>query len=153
VQGSSQIQRGERCTGYDWINSERCFINEGGGNGLKTTVNDMTIFCEMILEKGRFNGKRILSPASVKQMNSNYNSSLPNPWDSWGLGWNYRGTKVDDAGVLRSAGTVEHGGWAGHKVLVEPEQGLTIVVFTGEYRENGFGDWGRINNMIIAACE
>ena len=152
---SRVLGRNERCTGYDWINSERCFSNEGGGNGLKTTVDDMTRFCGMILGRGRYNDKRILSPASIREMTSDYNSQLSsaNPWDAWGLGWNYRGTKVDDAGILRSPNSVEHGGWAGHKCMVDPERGISVTIFTAEYRENSFGDFGAINNMIIAACE
>jgi CubicO group peptidase (beta-lactamase class C family) len=148
------LGRGERCTGHGWINSENCYNNEGGGNGLKTTVNDLTNFSEMILANGRYKGQRILSPASIREMTANYNKSLANAWDSWSLGWNYRGIKVDDAGVLRSAGCVEHGGWAGHKILADREYGLAIVCFTGEY-EGGkvFPGFGRINNMIIAACE
>ena len=147
------LGRNERCTGYGWINSERCYKNEGGGNGLKTSVKDMSSFCEMIRENGRFDGHRILSPASIKQMTSNYNAVLPNVWDAWAPGWNYRGNKVDDAGVLRSAGSVEHGGWAGHKVFFDREYGLTIICFTGEYKDGVFPGFGRINNMIIAACE
>ncbi|MCL2097051.1 MAG: beta-lactamase family protein [Oscillospiraceae bacterium] len=147
------LGRNERCMGYGYINSERCYKNEGGGNGLKTTVNDTANFCEMILNDGRFNGRRILSPASIRQMTSNYNTSLPNQWDSWALGWNYRGTKVDDAGVLRSPGSVEHGGWAGHKISIDGEQGLSVICYSGVYNDDSFYALGMINNMIIAACE
>ncbi|MCL1859638.1 MAG: beta-lactamase family protein [Oscillospiraceae bacterium] len=147
------LGRNEKCTGHGWINSENCYNNQGGGNGLKTTVCDMSRFCEMILNEGKYNNQRIISPASIKQMGSNYNSSLPNSWDSWGLGWNYRGTKVDDAGVLRSSNSVEHGGWAGYKLLVDREYGLTAVCSVGEYDNGSFPGWGRIHNMIIAAFE
>ena len=147
------LGRGERCVGHGWINSENCYNNQGGGTGLKTTVNDMSRFCEMILGNGKYNNRRIISPASIKQMNSNYNSSLPNPWDSWSLGWNYRGTKVDDGGVLRSSDSIEHGGWAGYKLLVDREHGLSAVCSIGQYDDDSFPGWGRIHNMIIAAFE
>ena len=146
------LGRNERCTGYGFINSENCYNNQGGGNGLKTTVDDMSRFCEMILGDGKYNNYRIISPASIKQMASNYNSSLPNAWDSWGLGWNYRGTKVDDSGVLRSADSIDHGGWAGHRILVDAKFGLSVIAFYGQY-EGYPDDFGRISNMIIAACE
>lgn len=146
------LGRNERCSGYGWINSEGNYTRESGAGGLKTTPNDMSRFCEMILGEGRYNNQRILSPASVREMTKNYNTTLSNPWDAWGLGWNYRGTKVDDAGVLRSERSIEHGGWAGHKFLVDPEYGLSVITYMGEYNE-GFSDWGRINNMIIAALD
>lgn len=147
------LGRNERCTGYGWINSEGNYSRESGAGGLKTTANDMSRFGEMILGEGSYNNQRILSPASIREMTKNYNTTFTNPWDSWGLGWNYRGIKVDDAGVLRSECAVEHGGWAGHKILIDPSHGVSVITYTGEYSENGFFDYGRINNMIIAALD
>ena len=149
------LGRNERCMGYGWINSEECYTSESGAGGLKTTVNDMISFCEMIRNKGRYNGHRVLSPASVFEMTKNHNPEFTNPFDSWGLGWNYRSTKVDNAGDLRSASSIEHGGWAGHRFLVDPEYGLTVVKYSGSYGEHDgeLSIWGRISNMIIAACE
>ena len=149
------LGRNEKCMGYDWINSESCFVNESGAGGLKSTVNDMIKFCEMILNKGRYENNRVLSPASVHEMTKNHNPEFENPFDSWGLGWNYRGTKVDNAGDLRSADAIEHGGWAGHRLLVDPVYGLTVVKYSGSYGEHDgeLSIWGRISNMIIAACE
>ncbi|MCL2775083.1 MAG: serine hydrolase [Oscillospiraceae bacterium] len=151
------LGKNEKCVGYGWVNSEGNYTNESGGGGLKSTANDMSNFAQMILGEGRYKGRRILSPASVHEMTSNYNTSLPNLWDAWGLGWNYRSRKVDDAGVLRSEHAVEHGGWAGHKILADSEHGLSVIIFAGEYNEpddmGSHGNWGKINNMIIAACE
>ncbi|MCL1859639.1 MAG: beta-lactamase family protein [Oscillospiraceae bacterium] len=151
------LGRNEKCQGHGWINSEENYNRESGAGGLKTTANDMSNFCEMILNEGKYNNRRILSPASVREMTKNYNSSLPNAWDSWGLGWNYRGAKVDDAGVLRSERAIEHGGWAGHKILIDPDRGLSVIIYTGEYNEpndmGSFGNWGKINNMVIAALD
>ena len=148
------IGRGEKCIHSDWLNSEGCYTSESGGGGLKTTVNDMTRFCEMILGEGRYNDKRILSPASVREMTSNYNSNFTNSWDAWGLGWNYRGKKVDDAGVLRSAHAVDHGGAAGHRIFVDRAYGLSVITYAAEYDvPNEFWNWGKIHNVIIASCE
>ena len=147
------LGRNERCTSYEWLNSEGNYTRESGAGGLKTTANDMTNFCEMILGDGRYKGRRILSPASIREMTSNYNPTFANPWDAWALGWNYRGNKVDDAGVLRSSGSVEHGGYAGHKILVDREYGVSIICYIGEYADGSFPGFGRVNNMVIAALE
>ena len=145
------LGRDERSPGHGWLNSEGCYTRESGAGGLKTTPNDMSNFCEMILGQGRYKGQRILSPASVREMTSNYNSDFSNPWDAWALGWNYRGTKVDDSGVLRSARSVQHGGWGGHVFMIDPEYGLSIILYTAPYP--GFRSWSIPNNMVIAACE
>jgi CubicO group peptidase (beta-lactamase class C family) len=150
------LGRSEKCIGYGWINSDGNYNNESGSGGLKTTANDMSNFAQMILNNGRFEDRRILSPASIREMTSNYNVDLGS-YGAWGLGWNYRGKKVDDAGMLRSEHAIEHGGWAGHKILIDPEYGLSIIIYTGEYNApgdmGGNGNWGKINNMIIAALE
>ena len=147
------LGRNERCTGYGWINTEGNYNRESGAGGLKTTAVDMSRFCEMILGNGRYNDQRILSPASIRQMTKNYNTTFANPFDSWGLGFNYRGQKVDDAGVLRSEISLDHGGWAGHKLMIDPEHGVSVITYLGEYSDDVFSNYGRINNMIIAAFE
>ena len=149
------LGRNERCTGYGWINSEGNYKSESGSGGLKTTANDMARFCEMILGGGKYNSKRILSPASIHEMTSNYNAYLTNEWDPWGLGWNYRHKKVDNEGSLRSERALDHGGWAGHKVMLDPKYGISVIIYFGEYDQGAgiYGDFGMINNMIIAALE
>ena len=154
------LGRNEKCTGYGWINSEGNYTSESGSGGLKTTANDMARFCEMILGGGKYNDKRVLSPAGVREMTDNYNNYLPGESDSWSLGWNYRGRKVDNEGVLRSPRAIEHGGWAGHRIMVDPERKISVILYFGEYdpaqnikAAGMYDEFGRINNMIIAACE
>ena len=145
------LGRHERSSGHEWLNSEQCYTRESGAGGLKTTPNDMSNFCEMILGEGRYKGRRILSPASIREMTRNYNANFSNPWDAWALGWNYRGTKVDDSGVLRSAQSIQHGGWGGHAIMVDPNYGLSVILYASAW--SNLFRWSIPNNMIIAACE
>jgi len=152
------LGRNDRCTSYQWLNDKGSYRNESGSGGLKTTANDMARFLEMILGQGKYNGQRILSPASIREMSTNYNEQLTGKWDAWGLGWNYRGNKVDREGRLRSSRALEHGGWAGHKIMVDPEYGVSLIIYFGEYEwdkggQETYADFGRINNMVMAACE
>jgi len=153
--------RNEKCVDYQYVNSENCFTNDRASGGLKSTVIDMCRFGDMLLGEGTLDGVRILSPASVREMSKNHNYMLSenDPWSSWGLGFNLRSTKKDDAGVLRSACSLEHGGACGHKFLADPEYGVSISIFTGEYDSPVFtadhvevkNIYYAINNMIIAA--
>ena len=155
--------RNEKCNGHDFLHSERLFTNDIASGSLKSTVADMCRFGDMLLGNGKLDGVRVLSPASICEMKKdhNYKLSEENPWSSWGLGFNIRTTKKDDAGVLRSAFSLEHGGAFGHKFLADPEYGVTICVFTGEYEAKVFnGEHAKarnifysINNMIIAALD
>ncbi|MGO4834472.1 serine hydrolase domain-containing protein, partial [Rhizobiaceae sp. 2RAB30] len=69
---------------------------ESGGGGLVSTVDDYHSFCRMLLGKGSYRGKRILSDRSVDEMTTDQitpeqkaNSPfVPGFWDNrgWGLG-------------------------------------------------------------------
>lgn len=146
------IGRKEGALGYPWINSPDCMNNTHAQNGLKSTVSDLCRFCDMILAQGELDGKIILSPASIREMSENHNFKL-NEWDSWGLGWNLRGRKKDDAGVLRSAVSLEHGGWAGSKILCDPIYGLSLAIFSGEWDPSEKSGVNNIINVIYSSLQ
>jgi hypothetical protein len=85
--------------------------------------------------------------------NHNHKLSAINPWDSWALGFNLRGQKKDDAGVLRSEVSLEHGGMCGCKFIADPVCGISIAVMTGEYKVPCKNVYFPINNMIISALD
>ena len=155
------LGRGERCEGYPYINSKQYYQSESGSGGLKTTVCDITNFGRMILNKGEFDGNRVLSGRSVEEMTRNHNGDVnfekkaENIYAAWGLGWNIRCEKKDDTGLLRSANCIDHGGWAGTKFVVDPDFDLTAAIFTAEYKQDEIklpsAIYGNIMNVIYSA--
>ena len=144
------IERKEKAKGYPFINSVNCMNNTCAQNGLKTTVSDLCRFSDMILSKGTLNEKTIISPVSIREMSENHNFDL-SVWDSWSLGWNLRGKKKDDAGILRSAISLEHGGWAGSKILCDPAYDLSVAIFSGEWEEEKKSGLNNIINVIYSS--
>ena len=61
---------------------------EDGGSGLVSTANDYLKFATMLLNKGSFNGKRILNPETVEIMTSNQveKKAKPYKFDAFGFG-------------------------------------------------------------------
>ena len=59
--------------GDDEFSKSRNFLS--GGGGLCSTISDYANFCQMLLNKGIFNGNRILSPTTIDFMTQNH---LPN---------------------------------------------------------------------------
>ena len=57
-----------------------------GGGGMVSTIEDYYRFAQMLADGGELNGKRILSPATVKLMTSNH---VPEPLltQGFGIGW------------------------------------------------------------------
>lgn len=145
------IGRKEHALGYPWINTQNCMDNIHAQNGLKTTVADLCLFNDMVLAQGQLNGINILSPASIREMSENHNFDLKNVWDCWSLGWNLRGKKKDDAGVLRSSISLEHGGWAGSKMLCDPQYNLSVAIFSGEWKKSTKSGVNNIINVIYSS--
>ena len=148
------------CEGAPWINSERNYQSESGSGGMKTTVGDITNFCRMILGGGVWNGERILSRRSVAEMTRNHNDGVASngsvAYAAWGLGWNIRMDKKDDSGLLRTVSCLDHGGWAGTKIVADPGEDVTAAIFTAEYKtgvkplENVYGP---ILNALYSALD
>ena len=113
-----------------------------GGCGVKSTVVDMSRFGQMYLDEGVFDSRRILSKASVRTLTANHNTGLPLAYHNggifdpaWGLGWNM-GSKKDDAGMLRSASSFEHGGFGCVKLLCDPQVDIVAAFFTVSIEDN-----------------
>ena len=97
-----------------------------------STASDLFAFYQMMLNGGQFNGRRILSPASVEVMTMCHTSGVDSlsPRRSsgihYGLGWN---VVCDPGGTqeLRSIGSFGHGGLLNTNGWVDPQKHLVTV--------------------------
>ena len=55
-----------------------------GGEGLVSTMSDYANFCKMLLNRGTYNGNKIISSASIDMMTSKYSIGRPNEFASIG---------------------------------------------------------------------
>jgi|TARA_B110000240_G_scaffold21968_1_gene22290 CubicO group peptidase (beta-lactamase class C family) len=55
-----------------------------GGEGLVSTMSDYANFCKMLLNRGTYNGNKIISSASIDMMTSKYSVGKPNEFASIG---------------------------------------------------------------------
>jgi len=145
------VGRSEKAVGYPWQISPENFVSESGAGGLKTTVPDILKFAEMILNDGTYHNKPIISRFSARELKTNQNTNLKNEWDAWTMGLNYRGSKKDDAGNLRSSCALDHGGYGGSKFFIDPEQNLTYAFYCVEVESNHYNVFGRFTNMLYNA--
>jgi CubicO group peptidase (beta-lactamase class C family) len=145
------VGRSDKAVGHGWQNTPRCYINESGAGGLKTTALDILKFAEMIRNDGKYEGKRIMSHFSVREMKTNQNTNLPGEWDAWTMGFNIKHIKKDDTGNLRSSTTLDHGGYGGCKFVIDPEEGLTYAIYCVEVNEPTYNVFGRFTNMLYSS--
>lgn len=105
------------------------FVRASGG--MISTVMDYAIFCQMFLNGGIYNGKRILSENTVKIMTSPQTASIYSTEELksrntfYGYGWS-----VSNEGVF------SHGGSDGTNAWIDPNNDLIVLVFTQSPGEN-----------------
>jgi CubicO group peptidase (beta-lactamase class C family) len=96
-----------------------------GNAGLFSTAEDLFIFAQMMLKKGKLNGVRILSPLSVEKMTSVY----PRVQHSGrGLGWDLDSSYSTNGGDLFGENSYGHTGYTGTSIWIDPDT-ETIVIF------------------------
>ncbi len=118
---------------------------EMGGSGLVGTVSDYLRFAQMLANKGKYNGTRILGGKTVEFMTSNHlTPDFPHdPLTSlfgrggkarhWGFGFGLTGSVVTNpatAGLPVSKGTFGWGGAATTHFWVDHEEELVGIVHT-----------------------
>lgn len=104
--------------------------------GLFSTASDVGRFCQMVLNGGAFNGKRILSESAVKQMTTRQTPDTLK--ESYGLGWSVGG------------GGFGHGGAYATNMSIDLKTGL-ITVFLVQHA--GFpNDGGKSQGVFRQAA-
>lgn len=109
-----------------------------GGAGLSSTLYDYAIFLQMMLNEGEYNGKRFLSPTTVRLITTNQIGDLNQGADKFGLGFSI--TSERSATRLPvSAGAYNWGGFFGTTYWVDPKEGIVALLYTQKV-PNSFGD-------------
>ena len=123
----------------DWNWNSSYWWNFGAPwGGMFTTVEDMTVFCQMFLNGGRCGEVQILSPTTVAAMTIDQIAAMPNITEEvkltnrWGLGWHLRSLSSSGFGDLVSESTYGHSGATGTLVWLDPQLQLTCVIFTND---------------------
>jgi CubicO group peptidase (beta-lactamase class C family) len=113
-----------------------------GAAGATSTARDVAAFGQMFLNRGRYGGALVLSPASVAAMTRDQAPGIGASYGAerfsqagWGFGW---GIQLDKTAVnyptLVSRRMFEHSGAGGAAILIDPEHEMVLVylsVLTG----------------------
>jgi CubicO group peptidase (beta-lactamase class C family) len=99
-----------------------------GGAGLSSTTKDYAIFLQMLLNKGEYNGKKLLSSRTVELITSNQIGDLNLGVDKFGLGFEIT-TERGQAVLGISEGSFAWGGYFGTIYWADPEKKLVCLLF------------------------
>ena len=100
-----------------------------GGGGLVSTAADYMRFCQMLLNGGKLDGVRLISPRSVELMRTNVlPPGMQTPWSGEGFGLDFGVyTDVVAAGGYYGKGTYYWGGAAGTWFWIDPTDELIVI--------------------------
>jgi len=118
---------------------ELIFILPGGS--LFSTLDDMAVFGQMHLNDGVYNGKRILSEASITEMRRL--QSPDRPQRTYGLGW-FRGD-ISESGL---ADLVFHSGAMGARLHVDRRRELVFVFLVHHSSAETVDLWDKLNEKV-----
>ncbi|MFI5912326.1 serine hydrolase domain-containing protein [Dactylosporangium sp. NPDC051541] len=125
------------------VHDDICNVLGGvaGSAGMFTTAADLSVLGLMLLGGGQYNGKRILSEATVRNALTNKNSGLPatdvdrpDRSSTHGIG-----LEIDQPwfmGRLAGSGAYGHTGFTGCELVVEPKRRLVLVLLTNRAHPN-----------------
>jgi CubicO group peptidase (beta-lactamase class C family) len=140
-----------------------------GANGLASTARDLATFAQALLNRGAYDGRRVLSPASVAAMTRNQvdkaapsimariNLTTGERIEAGGYGFGlfiYEISRFRPNGSLMSAKAFGHGGYGGVFIWADPEAevvGIFLSVSPRLERDIPFTDADLFQNAVFAA--
>jgi len=96
-----------------------------GNSGLFSTADDLAVFAQMLLNKGRHKNTRILSPLAVERMTELCREVS---FSGRGLGWDLDSPYSSNGGDLFGPDSFGHTGYTGTSLWIDPET-KTFVIF------------------------
>jgi CubicO group peptidase (beta-lactamase class C family) len=123
---------------HGFVHDENTFVMGGvsGHAGLFSTVQDLSIFCQMYLNKGLYDNKRILTAETIELFTSRQNIV---DRSTRALGWDTRSEQESMAGDYMSMRAFGHSGFTGTTIWIDPDNQVFVVLLTNRVyptREN-----------------
>ncbi|MGI9035751.1 MAG: exo-beta-N-acetylmuramidase NamZ domain-containing protein [Pyrinomonadaceae bacterium] len=109
-----------------------------GHAGLFSTADDLARFCQMLLNGGTLDGKRILSAASVARMTAPIVVSETGA--TRGLGWDINTGFSSNRGELFPLGSFGHTGFTGTSIWIDRVSQTFVIFLSNRVHPNGKGD-------------
>jgi CubicO group peptidase (beta-lactamase class C family) len=118
-----------------------------GGGGLSSTAEDYAKFLQLFLNRGEFNGMRLVSPKTVELM---LTEQFPAINAEFGLGFGLE-TPDNDHQSVRSLGSFSWGGAFATTYWADPKEGLIAQIYTNVYNSAAPQLSGRFTVLTYAA--
>ena len=116
-----------------------------GHAGLFSTADDLAIYAQMLLRGGEYNGKRILSPLSVRAMTTPH--AVPGGLRAYG--WDVDTSYSFNRGELFPRGQgFGHTGFTGTSLWIDPASETAVIFLCNRLHPDGKGNVRRVRNQV-----
>ena len=119
-----------------------------GHAGLFSTPDDTALYAQMILNRGRYRGVRILSPLSVLKMSTPQSPDGEQDWR--GIGFDIRTLLSANRGDLFPIGSFGHTGFTGTSLWIDPYNEVVVLVFTSRLHPDGQGNVTSLRKRVAS---
>lgn len=128
---------GEMLCGIVHDPNARIMGGVAGHAGLFSTAPDLVRYCQMLLNHGVANGKRIFREQTVLAMTTN---QCPVAGIKRGFGFDIKSPYSHPRGHHLSAASYGHTGFTGTSLWIDPVNGIFIILLTNRLHPDGKGD-------------
>ncbi len=126
-----------------------------GHAGLFSTADDLARYCQMLLNGGTLNGKRVMSAQTIARMTAPYVVSEDGA--TRGLGWDMNTSFSQNRGELFPLGSFGHTGFTGTGVWIDRVSQTFVVFLSNRVHPDGKGDVGplraKVSTVVASAIE
>jgi uncharacterized protein YbbC (DUF1343 family)/CubicO group peptidase (beta-lactamase class C family) len=119
-----------------------------GHAGLFSTVDDLAIYSQMILNGGAYKGVRILSAMSVAAMTRP--RAVSEDGLARGLGWDMATSYSSNKGDLFPFGSFGHTGFTGTSIWIDPASDAFVIFLSNRVHPDGKGDVGSLRGRVAS---
>lgn len=123
-----------------------------GNAGLFSTADDLAVFAQMLLNKGEFRKRRVLSPLTVERMTEIYRHLF---FAGRGFGWDLESSYSSNTGDLFGPAAFGHTGYTGTSICIDPETDTFAIFLTNRVHPNDSGNIAslrsKVANVVAAA--
>ena len=126
-------------------------VNAGnsGNAGVFSNVEDLAVIAAALLNDGSYNGRRILSPLTVKKM---FTVPETNAYEvARALGWDTYYTGPYTSGDLFCLDDVRgHTGYTGTSMILDPETNTAVIVLAHRVHPKDEGSTSRLRSVVAS---
>ncbi len=149
VGGPLQLSNSELYQTYPYAGAQTLYCP---GAGLCGPIEDYAKFCQMVINGGEFNGKRILGRKTLEMMQKNGTSDMRGEI-GFGMAWDVF-TPENAHNTIVSEGSMRWGGMFGTDYIIDPSEDLILLMYVNNMPNlSGYNAKTLMHNTVYQALK